>query len=248
VVVAGLDAVDWTAPWYAPLASVGRTVAASDWRDELNRRARRAAIVTGRGRPLRFDEPPAAGSTPYELHVAATGGVPTRANLHDLFNALIWLTWPRAKARLNELQAAAIERDGIGTRRGALRDAATLLDENGVLLATDDAHLLRALRAHRWHEVFCERRNAWAGVKVVIFGHALLEKLACPYKAISAHALALPMARTADDLDLSCATALAESLTPRQFAPLPVLGMPGWHSGNDDPAFYADTAVFRPAR
>jgi hypothetical protein len=149
---------------------------------------------------------------------------------------------------LNALQAAAIERDGIGTRRGALRDAATLFDENGVLLATDDAHLLEALRAHRWHEAFCERRDAWAGVKVVVFGHALLEKLVCPYKAISAHALALPTARTADDLDRSCVTALVESLTPRQFAPLPVLGIPGWHPGNDDPAFYADTAVFRPAR
>ncbi|MFS9669939.1 DUF3025 domain-containing protein, partial [Klebsiella pneumoniae] len=66
----------------------------------------------------------------YEAHIAATGQVPTRDNLHDFFNALIWLHWPRAKAALNARQARAITQDGIGAARGTVRDAATLFDEN----------------------------------------------------------------------------------------------------------------------
>jgi hypothetical protein len=243
--IARLDAVDWSAPWFAPLAELGQAVAAGDWRDQLNRRAAEAEIVTERGQRLHFVEPSAAGAAPYELHIAKTGGVPTRANLHDFFNALIWLSWPRTKARLNALQAADIERDGIGARRGALRDAATLVDENGVLLATDDARLIDALRAHRWHELFVERRAAWADVQVIVFGHALLEKLAAPYKAISGHALTVA---AAGDLDQRVAATLDRTLAPRQLAPLPVLGIPGWHCGNGDPAFYTDAAIFRAAR
>ena len=30
----------------------------------------------------------------YEAFIARTGCVPTRDNLHDLFNALVWLTFP----------------------------------------------------------------------------------------------------------------------------------------------------------
>jgi hypothetical protein len=29
----------------------------------------------------------------YEAHISATGNVPTRENLHDFFNALVWLTF-----------------------------------------------------------------------------------------------------------------------------------------------------------
>jgi hypothetical protein len=33
----------------------------------------------------------------------------------------------------------------------------------------------------------------------------------------------------------------------KPFAPLPVLGVPGWHAGNVDAEFYANSAVFRAA-
>ena len=36
--------------------------------------------------------------------------------------------------------------------------------------------------------------------------------------------------------------------TSRDFAPLPVLGVPGWWPANESPAFYADATVFRPGR
>jgi len=36
--------------------------------------------------------------------------------------------------------------------------------------------------------------------------------------------------------------------TPRSLSPLPVLGIPGWWSENEAPAFYDDTAYFREGR
>ena len=67
---------------------------------------------------------------------------------------------------------------------------------------------------------------------MVIIGHALLEKLAtAPRKAL------------ADPLALDAAGWAA-----KPFAPLPVLGVPGWWPGNDLPDFYDDKTVFRPLR
>ena len=49
-------------------------------------------------------------------------------------------------------------------------------------------------------------------------------------------------------IDCRVAQQLAErSLTPLDFTPLPVLGVPGWWPGQDG-AFYADASVFRPRR
>jgi hypothetical protein len=36
--------------------------------------------------------------------------------------------------------------------------------------------------------------------------------------------------------------------TPRDLAPLPVLGVPGWWPTNGSPDFYDDTGYFRPGR
>ena len=77
----------------------------------------------------------------YEAHIHATGAVPTRDNLHDFFNALVWLHFPTAKRLLNRLQAAAIARDGVQASRGPVRDAATLFDENAVLFLSAEPAL-----------------------------------------------------------------------------------------------------------
>jgi hypothetical protein len=37
----------------------------------------------------------------------------------------------------------------------------------------------------------------------------------------------------------------ADKLATKPFAHLPVLGVPGWWTANEDAAFYADTSVFR---
>lgn len=248
--IAELGTVDWAAPWLEPFADVGREIAAAeDWRSALNRRARRQDITTASGLPLVFDRPEAAQSEAYESFIARSGRVPTRANLHDFFNALVWLRFPRSKACLNALQAQAIARTGVAARRGALRDAATLIDENAVLLLTERAELVDALRGHEWERLFRDERAAWSGeIRAFAFGHALLQKLVRPFKAITAHAVHVPLPATAglDAADAAVAMLLDEQLSPGMLLPLPVLGIPGWWSPNNDAAFYADTTVFRP--
>ncbi|MCU0951000.1 MAG: DUF3025 domain-containing protein, partial [Burkholderiaceae bacterium] len=81
----------------------------------------------------------------------------------------------------------------------------------------------------------------------VAFGHALLDKLQRPYKAITAHAITL-FGPAHQDLDAALAQHLAGALDPAALRPLPVLGIPGWWPANAQAAFYDDAAVFRPAR
>ena len=188
--------------------------------------------------PLRFvpqaDLP--AGEA-YEAFIHRTACVPTRDNAHDFFNGLVWLTQPALKRRLNEGQAAEIVHRGIGTQRGPARDALTLFDENGALLAAPPV-LQDALRQRDWTALFVIHRARWAEARLTLVGHALLEKLAAaPRKALTAHVL------LADPLVLDAAGWAA-----KPFAPLPVLGVPGWWPANEAPAFYEDAAVFRPPR
>ncbi len=174
----------------------------------------------------------------YEAFIHRSGQVPTRDNLHDAFNGLMWLAQPALKQRLNQLQAAELVAHGVSGQRGSVRDALTLFDENGALLQAP-AVLMQALRQRDWHGLFITHRACWADARMTIFGHALLEKLAvAPRKALTAHVLLCdaPLALTAD------------GWASKPFAPLPVLGVPLWWPGNDDPAFYADAAVFRPHR
>jgi hypothetical protein len=246
-----LAGIDWSAPWFAAIAEEGCAVArAADARRALNSAAGRLGIRNEAGRPLRFIDAAAAGRAAYEAHVDATGGVPTRDNAHDLFNGLVWLALPHTKARLNALQAGAIRAGGVRATRGALRDAATLLDENGVLLATVRDDLVEALRRHDWRTLFVDERAAWhADVRVVVVGHALMDKLRRPYKAITAHALPVRLAAGAalSAIDAGAAHALDHTLTTRRLLPVPVLGIPGW-ADNGAAAYYDDGSVFRPRR
>ena len=188
--------------------------------------------------PLRF-VPQAAlpAGEAYEAFIHRTAQVPTRDNLHDFFNGLVWLRQPALKRRLNTLQAAEIKRAGIAAVRGPLRDALTLFDENGAVLDAPEV-LLAALRQRDWPALFITHRQRWAEARLTLVGHALLEKLTtAPRKALTAHLLLV------DPLALDAAGWAA-----KPFWPLPVLGVPGWWPDNCEPAFYADAAVFRPLR
>ena len=243
------------APWWAPYAGVARPVfagvaAGASAHAALSARPSPIALAAA---PLRFvpgDSAPQGEA--YEAFIARIGCVPTRHNLHDLFNGLAWLRFPRIKRRLNELQAAQIEREGIGSRRGALRDALTLLDENGALLAAPPP-LWQALVARDWHALFITHRALWSESRCVLFGHALLEKLVtAPRKNLTAHVLMLPpgMGNASADFDtLAEGCALSSAwLAQKPFAPLPVSGIPGWCPENENFSFYDDSQVFRPRR
>lgn len=188
----------------------------------------------------------------YEKFIFDTGRVPTRANLHDFFNGLCWRRFPLTKQRLNRLQAAQIAADGVRDVRGPVRDALTLFDENAALLQAPEP-VWDALTAHDWHRLFVTLRPLWAQARLVLFGHALLEKLVTPYKSITAHVFRTPVPPSlGDDLaawDWWLAQALSATvLASKPFTPLPVLGVPGWWPANEDPAYYADAGVFRPRR
>lgn len=255
-----LGVIDWRRPWLKPLVELAATILrAADWRAAINAMASERALRNHRGLPIRFvPQSTLPAGAAYEAFISATGGVPTRDNLHDFFNALIWQAFPNIKVQLNALQAAEIAKDAApSATRGKLRDAATIFDENAALLVVHDISLIDALRAHRWHELFVARRSAFErDCEVWMFGHALMEKLVNPYKAITAHVwpvivdagfFDLPVTEQRAWLDASVAAQLAGGLTTSSFLPLPVAGVPGWWEEQDQ-AFYADQAVFRPIR
>jgi hypothetical protein len=244
-------AIDFSLPWFDPVCDVVPLLSSPDPRAALTAAARLRGVRTASGRPVQFVGPDDAGATAYEAHIHATGRVPTRDNLHDRFNALMWLAFPLTKAALNARQADAIARDGLGGRRGPVRDAATLIDESGLIVVSADPRVFEALAAHDWRRLLIDGRARWGGAIVALaFGHALLEKLAGPFKAITA--AVVPVARPPGSragIDAAAAQFVHRAdLAPRLLAHLPVLGIPGWWPANEDPRFYDDPAVFRPPR
>lgn len=240
---AGLNGIDWQAPWLAPLKAQGQPVAqrASEGlplQDALN--------LCG-ATPVHF-VPQAAlpEGAPYEGFIFAHRQCPTRDNLHDFFNGLCWLHFPATKTQLNALQAAEIARVGIQPLRGPVRDALTVFDENAAFLQAPP-QLWQALRDRNWQRLFVDLRADWADARLVLFGHALLEKLVSPRKAITAHVyLANPPMDSLASLDAWVANDLTpEKLATKPFTPLPVLGVPGWWPDNQATEFYNDPQVFR---
>src|SRR5688500_19105880 len=104
---------------------------------------------------------------PYEQFIFDTGQCPVRPGLHDFFNALVWLEFPRSKAALNRLQAQEIARRGIQARRGPVRDAITVFDENGALLQAPTP-IWRALEGRAWRELFVELRPLWRQARLLV--------------------------------------------------------------------------------
>lgn len=275
--------IDWARPWLQPLrAAASELMAANDWGSAANTMAAQRQLRNHQGLPIVFaaqSELPAG--TAYESFISRTGRIPTRNNLHDFFNALVWLTHPLAKARLNAVQATEIARRSAPSAttpapseidpvllhdlsapvtsnvRGVVRDRATVFDENAALLITSERVVEAALRQHDWQQALVAQGTAFGTTcEVRLFGHALVEKLVTPYKAITAHVWVLQVDGgffTLDDaerqrrVDGWLSQALGQGLLNVAPMSLPVLGVPGWWPGQD-PAFYDDRGVFRPHR
>ena len=236
--------IDWSAPWLAPYRTVGQAVAAQTHQGIA------AALNAAAPAPVQFV--PQSALPPgeaYEHFIFHTRQCPSRDNLHDFFNGLCWHHFPHTKARLNQLQAAEIAAAGVRPLRGPVRDALTVFDENAAFLIAPPA-LWEALRAQDWQRLFVTLRPLWAQAHLVLFGHALLEKLVYPRKPITAHVYwAQAAIHSVVGLDATIADQLsAAHLGSKPFLPLPVLGVPGWCADNAHADFYADTQVFRPPR
>lgn len=239
----GLDAIDWSVPWLAPFQPQGQQIAQAVVRgtsvcEALNQEP---------SMPVRFvAQSDLPHGMAYEDYIFRSKQCPTRDGLHDFFNGLCWWRFPLTKRQLNRIQAAQIAAAGIQAVRGPVRDAVTLLDENGAVFLGPQA-LWDALCAKDWERLFVQLRPLWAQARLVLLGHALMEKLVTPRKGMTAHVYRGPAAlMPLEALDDWLARDLtAAKLAGKPFAPVPVLGVPQWWPANEDPMFYRDPAVFR---
>ena len=249
----GLSAIDWQAPWLSPWREHGQSIAQSVAQgahvyEACNQHLKSPAksLASTPKCPVQFvAQSELSEGMAYEQFIFEHKAVPTRDGLHDFFNALCWLHFPLAKQQLNQVQAMAIQAQGVGAVRGPVRDAVTVFDENACLIQVPD-DIWEALHLRQWSTAFVTLRHLWQNAQVQIFGHAALEKLVNPYKAIAVHLWRVPSGLPIYEWDAWLSEDLqAEKLARKPFLPTPVLGVPGWWADNEDPDFYVDTQVFR---
>lgn len=144
------------------------------------------------GVPVRFEEAPLKRKRPpgeivraelYDARIVNDRVVPTRPRMwHDFLNALVWLTFPKAKLALHRRQHAAIERwippgaTQLPNARTREQDALALVDEGGVLLVEG---------------------------RTMFFGHALFEGLVFGQLAMISRGVALTGTAAGADAELA---------------------------------------------
>jgi len=144
----------------------------------------------------------------YDGLITTRHQVPTRdADWHDLFNALVFASFPRSKRALHARQYAQLKlRVGQGATklpgaRSREQDTLTLFDEGGSFVAGGRAALqpLRALEqtdtAHE-RELFCDALRAGVQARELVvapFGHALFEHKAARLRGPSSFAYLLEL-------------------------------------------------------
>jgi hypothetical protein len=136
----------------------------------------------------------------------------------------------------------------------------TQFDECGVVVISSDISLWEDICAHRWKEVFWQRRtDVVETLRVFVCGHATYDLLRTPHiglcgKAIFLHVdddwLAQPLTQQVAAVDARLAQRFGGDLAfrPRDFQPLPLLGLPGATQSNEASAYYENTRQFRPLR
>ena len=219
------------------------------------------------GKPLCFVAQDSAGQTfsdQYEPRIFLAGEIQVRLqNWHDLFNALVWLSFPQAKAAINTRHYAALINAAPGTPRGAERDALTLFDESGVVVvcAQQELALAHLLTGFEWKALFWQQRQrVREHMGFFVFGHGLHEKLLRPFQGLTGKALIvpvensfmqLPLPAQLRQLDQRLGAILADETrfrATRELTPLPLLGIPGWAVENERADYYDDARYFRPGR
>ena len=258
-------------PMFDPLRQHAAAVLGSGWPtlDDLQRMLalREPRPTSRRGSPLAFVAQGRKAGTweeKYEARLYLKGEIQIRAeNWHDLLNALVWLTFPQAKAALNARHyRAMLEQRQVGAKnRGPVQDALTLFDEGGVIVTASDRGLLRMLEEFAWKDLFWRSRmRVMAGMRFHLFGHALYEKALHPFAGITGRGILFevdaaffddPLAVQIARLDARVAERLldpARLRAPPDLPPVPILGVPGWCAANARESYYDDIDHFRPGR
>ena len=257
-------------PMFEPLRAAARELRTPYWPgcDDLNCiiQSRSSPIFTAGGRLLCFVDQqsrPQGFEDRYEPRIFLRGEVQLRScNWHDLLNALVWLTFPRAKAALNRRHYHELQRQLASgePNRGPAQDALTLLDEGGAIVAAAEPALGALLSGFEWKELFWRRRTEVVrSMRFWLFGHALYEKALAPFVGVTGRGvifevadgfLAMPLAQQFAELDARLAGCIddpARLAGTRELAPVPVLGVPVWCAENEREEFYDDPGYFRPA-
>ena len=251
-------------PMFEPLRGAAETLRGPHWPtlDKLQRLvSAEPPLSVESGMPLMVVREERTWTLGYEARAYLHGELQVRtSSWHDLFNVLVWRTFPRAKSALNQAHYVSLPEAAAG-RRGPRRDALTVLDESGVIVASADGELLDMVRGFRWHELFwTHRERVLASMRVIVFGHAMYEKALAPYVGLTAHAMlldvddrfpGLPVGEQAQALDERVAARVRDPgwLTSASvLSPLPLLGVPGWWPENEEESFYANERYFRPGR
>lgn len=248
-------------PLFASVREILHQLDVADWPtlERLNELSKQRDLRNRDDKPIRFVEPAGAVSAvAYELQIATSGEIPTRENLHDLLNAMQWLSFPHLKCAINAEHVKRLQHEpgAEAKSRSKARDVLTMLDESGVIVASTDPSLLELLRSFQWRALFVERRaDVIKNMRFHLVGHGLMEKALAPFIGITGKAILLPVADCELDNAVSLDGAAADWLThqtnlasAQNLAPLPLLGIPGWDARNVDAAFYDDTAYFRAGR
>jgi Protein of unknown function (DUF3025) len=190
------------------------------------------------------------GAFEYERYIFTTHNIPTRVHaLHDVMNAAVWREFPLTKRALNARHIAEGIAPGSPNKRSPLRDGLTLFDESGVIIVGDAGDLPLAHGAHDWQTLFIAKRDHWHALKVIVFGHGLLESLATrAHKGLVGKTYWINQFIPAAQIDtfLALIVAQTDANFKAQLRPLPLCGVPGWDKGNSDADFYSDARVFRP--
>lgn len=164
----------------------------------------------------------------YDAAIVERGAIPTRReNWHDLYNALVWAVFPRAKRQLHRRQrelmmlAAA---QGIVGRRSPEHDVLAMLDEGGVIALCGADHrdaVLAALREERTDDL--SRLEGQGALCRIIFGHALYDGLRTSARRVFGMSLVLVTERLADEPGSRCRQAddLLEAELTRPIRPKP---------------------------
>lgn len=268
------DGREWTKKWitqsamFAPLASIASRLPATVWPDVgalnalcdeldgrvVNSKGERIRFVAQTGKSQSFEEG-------FEPRAYLSAEVLVRPqNWHDLFNALVWMAFPRTKAAINARHFALLQ-ERKNRQRSPAGDALTLFDEDGMVVLSRSEQLLELVRDFRWKELFWAQRDAVrAEMRFLLFGHAMYEKALNPFVGMTAKSILFvvpdailklqgPALNNAVDLRLADYVADVRHLTRgKSLSPLPVLGVPGWWQNNDAESFYEDVSYFRPGR
>jgi hypothetical protein len=248
----------YPSPLFAPLRHWLDQLPSAPNSAELAKLVEHHPIHTENGRQVRF-VPPQPDGLAYECRIWESGEVETRPdNWHDFFNALVWLTFTRTKIAVSACHVRAMTPSGDA--RGCVRDALTHFDECGIVVLSAKPELLELLRGFEWKKLFVEHRaEVQNAMRFVIFGHATYEQLLKPFRGLTAKAVLFEVSEAwlgmsladqlaAVDVRLAAELASGRYQRPRDFQPLPLLGIPGVMPENEDPAYYDDMYQFRPGR